>query len=262
MGVDPIAVTTLLGPPSDQSAKQNPLVLRYGALELTFSRDKQGPLSLVQLKLVAPTEANPLPDLLAPVQAELSSHATLSDFTELLRAAGLHPEQVIEGDPDAHVVMPAGVRASFRQQRLLQLTLTRREREENRFPKLGDAREPSEAELEQMLKEARHASALGLRSAALVLAWAALEATMRRVAVREGRTGRVGTQPTVLLRELYALHLLGSEDVAALEGARQLRTSIVHGLSAVIVPADVVMSVIAYAERLGSPQYSREPETG
>lgn len=256
LGIGPLEAQALLGQPTDQSTKQNPLVLRYDALDLTFTRDKPGPLRLVQIVIAADDPARTLPVGLGGGSSGIDRPTTVEQFRLLLRDANLTPDHVPASD-DGYFLMPSGVRASFRGGKLNRLTLSQREREQNRAPFLSDAREPSEEEIHRMLEEARIAARHGLSSAALVLAWSGLEATMRRVANQEGLTGRIGAQPTVLLRELYSRHRLGSPDVEFLEHARQLRTSVVHGLSRAMVSQDVAMDVIAHAERLLSSL--REP---
>lgn len=68
--------------------------------------------------------------------------------------------------------------------------------------------EPSVEQIRSQLREAGSALSNGLVSAAVLLAWAALEAALRRTAVDAGYKGKVRVQPTVLIRELYSLGLV------------------------------------------------------
>jgi hypothetical protein len=72
-------------------------------------------------------------------------------------------------------------------------------------------REPSIEQIERMLAEAEQIDGVSPR-AAFMLAWAGLEAAMRRVGQRAGIGGRIGTQPLTLVRELYASGQLSPED--------------------------------------------------
>ena len=56
--------------------------------------------------------------------------------------------------------------------------------------------------------------------AALLLAWAALEAALRRTALRAGLQGRIGVQPSVLLRELFAAGKITEDEYQLLEHLR------------------------------------------
>src|SRR5207247_396533 len=94
-----------------------------------------------------------------------------------------------------------------------------------------DEREPKVEQIAEMLHEAKMASRTGLYRSALTVAWAALEAVLRRLALRAGRHGRIGVQPSALLRELYSAHIITPEQFRLLEETRQLRTEVVHGLA-------------------------------
>ena len=73
---------------------------------------------------------------------------------------------------------------------------------------------------------------------------------MRRAALSAGYQGESSCEPTVLIRELYALGILNSQQVQALESARHQRTTIAHGLTSAPVDREVVLQIIRVAEHL------------
>jgi REase_AHJR-like len=115
---------------------------------------------------------------------------------------------------------------------------------------LRDAREPSPEEIEQMLADAERVAQLGTLRAAFLLAWGGLEAAMRKLAQRAGLNGEIGTQPLLLVRELYSSGYLSPEDFHRLEESRVIRTEIVHGLAPPTIDAGVVEYLTRLARRL------------
>jgi hypothetical protein len=110
--------------------------------------------------------------------------------------------------------------------------------------------EPSLAQTQQMLDEAERVLPSETPRAALVLAWAGLTAAMRRTAQREGLNGKPGTQPVVLLHELYANGPLSLEDFRRLDDVRLVWMAIINGLAPVPVDAGMVQTVVGVARRL------------
>jgi hypothetical protein len=260
LGIGPSEVLSQLGEPTDQSLKQSPLIMTYGPVALTFWRKKDQPLQLMQVDIAVVDEERSPPAL--GIQGwGLSSSTTLREFEERLSEAGLAELHKQFGPDETHLLMPSGVRVSFSGDRLTRLQLMRRDREQSHGVRLTDQRQPSVQQILAMLGGAQQALIHGLPPASLVLAWAALEAAMRKVAVDEGRTGKVGAQAAELMRELFAARRFGQEDLRFLESTRQLRSSIVHGLAVEQVPKEVVARVIKVAERLLSPM-SGEQGTG
>jgi hypothetical protein len=174
----------------------------------------------------------------------------IDDFSRFVKQIGVRPEEILRGDRESSIVLPSGVRASFIDDQLRTLVLSKRESDENRPPLLSDEFEPSVDQVRLQLQEARNALRHGLESAAVLLAWGALEAALRRSALHAGYKGKVRVQPNVLIRELYALGILNSEQVQVLESARQQRTTIAHGLTSAPVDPDVVQQIIRLAEHL------------
>jgi hypothetical protein len=252
LGIDPSAVEFQLGPPDARSRKHNPLLMKYGPLELTFwsPRSSQAP-QLVQFLLSVVHGLRDLPgalrfdDFLMP-----DAVSDINDFSRFVEQIGVWPEEILRGDRESSIVLPSGVKASFIDNQLSALVLSKREKDENRLPILTDEREPSVQQVKLQIQEALNSLEHGFASAGLLLAWAAVEAALRRSALRAGYKGKVRVQPTVLVRELYALGHLNRKQVQLLESARQQRTRIAHGLPSAPVDRDVVLQIILLAEHL------------
>src|SRR5262249_21353438 len=137
----------------------------------------------------------------------------MNDFSRFVEQIGVWPEEILKGDRESSIMLPSGVKASFIDNQLSALVLSKRERDESRSPILTDEREPSVQQVKLQIQEALNALKHGLESAAVLLAWAALEAALRRSALRAGYKGKVRVQPTILIRELYALGRLNPEQV-------------------------------------------------
>ncbi len=265
LGMNPAEVQTILGPPKDRSQKLNPLILRYDALELTFwTQAKHLPPQLKQIALSFQPDIEPLPAPIAFTDWRPDAETTDELFMRFLAAIKLAPVQMIGGEQTMQFVMPSGVRVSFTERKLKSLQFSRQESKENRPLPLTDQREPSVVQIAQALNDARKAMDAGLERAAIVLAWAALEAALRRAALQAGLKGKIGTQPSALARQLSAVGLLNQRETAFLEETRQLRTEIVHGLAPKPVPQEIIRNVIAIADRfvrLSDSQSENKEET-
>ena len=122
--------------------------------------------------------------------------------------------------------------------------------------------EPTIGQIEQMLDEAEVVIKNGSPRAGFVLAWAGLEAAMRRYAQLSGLDGRIYTQPTVLVREVYGVGGISPDDFHRLEAARHLRTEVVHGLAPSAIESTTVQGVIDTARRLLEEGESSKPMAG
>jgi hypothetical protein len=98
-----------------------------------------------------------------------------------------------------------------------------------------------------MIEESERALLIDARRSALVMAWAGLEASLRRAALRRGRHGQIGVQPTILIRELLSAGVLSADEGRFLEELRQLRTVSVHGLAPVDIPPHVIPEINAFS---------------
>lgn len=251
LGMSPASVEVQLGKPEASSRKLSPLILKYGPLELTFWSPRAQPPQLVRVSL---SLLNSLQKLPLPLRFEdWTPNATMriEDFENFLEQIGARPEDTLRGHDESEIIMQSGVRASFLRGYLVGLHLSKRETDSNRSPTLNsDEREPSIEQIRSQLREARLALSSGLASAAILLAWASLEAVLRRTALDAGYKRKVRVQPTVLIRELYALGRLNRNEVEMLESARQQRTTIAHGLLSEPVRDEVVLQIVQFAERL------------
>jgi hypothetical protein len=251
LGMDPAAVELLLGQPEARSRKHKPLLLKYGPLEMTFWSPRSDPPQLAQILLKVSHGLHKLPGAVQiDDQSVVDGVMHIDNFSRFVEQIGVRPEEILRGDPESSIVLPSGVRASFMDGQLTELGLSKRETDENRPPILADEREPSVEQVKLQLQEARTALEHGLGSAAFLLAWGALEAALRRSMLQAGYKGKVRVQPTILIRELFALGILDREEVQALESARQQRTAIAHGLTSAPVGPDVVRQIILFAEDL------------
>jgi hypothetical protein len=250
LGMDPSAVELQLGIPDARSRKHNPLIMKYGPLELTFWSPRSQPPQLTQILLEVARGQSDLPGALLFDDLMPYAVSHINDFLRFMEQIGVWPEEVLRGDRESSIALPSGVKASFIDGQLRALALSKRERDENRSPILTDEHEPTVEQIGRQLEEARSALRHGFVSAAVVLAWGALEAALRRSALRAGYKGKVRVQPTILIREAHALGLLNSEQVRILESARQQRTTIAHGLMSAPVDSDVVLQIILLAEHL------------
>jgi hypothetical protein len=250
LGMDPNEVRSLLGRPEAQSRKLNPLLLKYGPLELAFISAKTAALVLVQMSLSFGRSLTGLPEAVSLREWGLGLETTTSDFNRLLRQWSISPIITL---PPHQMILPSGVRAVFEADRLKQIGISRRDADENRAPDLASTSRESSSDIRRQLAEAHAAMSAGFVSAALMLMWGALEAAMRNAATRAGVSARIGVQPSALIRELYALRKLTSEEVTTLERARQLRTSVAHGVGGSSLDPSVIHDVDNIARRLLEP---------
>jgi hypothetical protein len=113
-----------------------------------------------------------------------------------------------------------------------------------------EAKEPQEEEIRSDLDAVQQLLQAGFLEQALVAAWAALEAAMRRRLRAEGEEVGWGTSPRTMLNELYSSGVLSTRVLRELEGLFQLRSAIVHGFSAPVVEASSVLFLVDTARRL------------
>ena len=251
LGMDPATVELQLGQPEARSRKHKPLLLKYGPLELTFWSPRSEPPQLTQVLLIVSHGLQKLPRAVQiDDQSVVNAIMHIDNFSRYVEQIGVRREEILRGDHESSIVLPSGVRASFVDGQLIALVLSKRETDENRPPMLTDEREPSVEQVKLQLQEARSALEHGLGAAAFLLAWGALEAALRRSLLQAGYRGKVRVQPSILIRELYALGILDREEVQVLEAARQQRTTIAHGLTSAPVAPDVVRQIILFAEDL------------
>jgi hypothetical protein len=258
LGMTPFEVASLLGDPQEESRKKNPLLLKYGGLQLTFwKKAGQSPSRLAEIAIYYQPSFEPLPLML--MDWNPTEPPTEAQFLSYLDSICCLPVQKIVGGSDGHLTMPSGVRATFSDAKLHSLQLAQRRLAESAPGPLTDEREPSTEQILQLLDEATIATQAGALRAGLVLAWAGLEAVLRRAAVQAALQSRIGVQPTVLIRELQATGNISPEDFEFIEQVRQLRTAIAHGLAPKPIDQEVFWKTINLARRLLVESGTRQP---
>ena len=105
-------------------------------------------------------------------------------------------------------------------------------------------------DISKSLTDAEQMASMGFVPAAVITAWAGLEAAMRMRLRAAGQKAGWGTMPREMLNELYSSGVLTPDDFRELEKALQLRNEIVHGFSSPTVDAGAVRLLGDIARRL------------
>ncbi len=132
------------------------------------------------------------------------------------------------------------------------LVILERDNPVNRF--VENAKEPTDGEFHAMIDRARRAARSGLTDMALVSAWGALEAAMRRLRDDGELSGR--PTPMQLLSTLYGNGLLTRDDFDFARQTWTARTQAAHGFIPPAVEPAAVENLLALATKLmGRPQF-------
>lgn len=239
LGMSPFEVTELLGEPDEASRKKNPLILKYGPLQMEFWRQNgqsKSQLQSMELNLESGRESLPS-QVNFDDFPENFTEDTFRSFANRIRCQPVH---VVEGVSGKSLILPSGVVAHFSQGTLDTVRVSRKERKDTATAQLSDSREPSRSHILAMIDEANRVLSIGAVRAAMMVAWAGMEATLRRAALRRGSHGKIGVQPSVLIQELVSAGELRPNEAILLEELRQLRTATAHGLAPVELDPDVV----------------------
>ena len=122
----------------------------------------------------------------------------------------------------------------------------------------GKAKEPSPEQIQTLLDRARTALSSGLSDMAIVSAWAALEAAMRRVRDDAELNGR--TSANELLGTLYSNGFISRTEFEQARDAWAVRTQAVHGFVTPQVDPMLIEDVIALAKKvMGSEKLQAVP---
>ncbi|HZV06655.1 MAG TPA: hypothetical protein VE999_16360 [Gemmataceae bacterium] len=113
----------------------------------------------------------------------------------------------------------------------------------------AEAPEPSIDAILRNLENAERTAQVGDHATSFILAWASLEAVMRRVARAEGMDLQ-NISPFFLLRTLYSNGLLDREEFDRLNDFLRLRNAVVHGLEPPSIDSARTLYVIAAARKL------------
>jgi hypothetical protein len=119
------------------------------------------------------------------------------------------------------------------------------------------AAEPTEEQIRQKLAEAEQLMQSGALTTACMVAWAGLEAAMRRVLHSVN-----GPPPPVLLRTFYVLDYISREELSVLDEAYRLRTQAAHGFVPAMIDGRLVSGTIAAARRLLTEEPRPESAAG
>ena len=115
---------------------------------------------------------------------------------------------------------------------------------------LRGAQELPDEAIEKALDEACELVRTGFVRPALIIAWSALEAAMRRKLRASGETAGWGTPPRQLLNELYSTGILSGDVFRRLERVYRLRSEITHGFASPTLDAGTVSFLIETARGL------------
>lgn len=117
------------------------------------------------------------------------------------------------------------------------------------MPDKSEAKEPSEEDIRRALGDVDRMLQAGFDQQALIAAWAALEAAMRRRLHAEGEEAGWGSSPRTMLNELYSGGVLQRSDFRDLEGLFQARSAIVHGFTIPVIERSALQFLVETARK-------------
>jgi len=125
------------------------------------------------------------------------------------------------------------------------------------------AREPSVQEIDRAIAEVETLIQINQIRSALVIAWATLEAAMRRVC-SDVELCMPKTTPSELLRTLYGNGILSRKEFDLLRDTYRLRTEVVHGLVSPPFDSLDIKGILATIQRLltGQTEHSNNQKHG
>jgi hypothetical protein len=232
LGMSSSDVLVALDDPDSVSRKSNPLIFTYGCIQLTFWKATKAGVPELREIVLSFEPFKGTPEFLEITAWNPKEPPTEQDFRSFIQRIEYPPAHVVEGPSEKAFMFPSGVSALVADGKLHSIRLQQKESKATPQPPVVDDREATMEQIHSMLLEAEYVAAAGAARAALLIGWAALEATLRRLALREGRQGKVGVQPLILLRELFAAGQLNAEDHRTIEMLRQQRMAAAHGLAA------------------------------
>lgn len=251
LGMSPVDAMRVLGDPDDTSRKTNPLLMRYGCVQLSFWKaPKQPTHQLREIVIAFQPEFTYLPGELEFTDWNPAEPPTEQEFRSFIERIEYPPSHVVEGVKEKAFFFLSGVSALVSDGKLHSIRLQQKETRATPQAPVADEREPTLEQIQAMVFEAEHVAMVGANRAAMLIGWAALEATLRRLAQQEGRQGKVGVQPHILLRDLFASGRLNPEEHRTLEVLRQKRMAAAHGLAPAEMDAELVPKLIEITYRL------------
>lgn len=253
LGMNPFEVVEQIGDPDEESQKKNPLTLKYGSLQLVFWRhgSSKSQLRDIILNFLPKFERLPPPVALKDFRpGRPDDKPTESYFRKFIRQSGNFPVHLTEHESGRQMVFLSGVVVDFMDGFLNSIRITQKERKESTNAPLSDSREPSRDQILDMIHESERALDFEIYRPALMMGWAALEASLRRVALEQGLRGQIGVQPTILIRELLSAGVLAREERQFLEELRQIRTATVHGLAPINFSPRIIRKMNAMSRQI------------
>jgi hypothetical protein len=124
------------------------------------------------------------------------------------------------------------------------------EAEEPSARDIQGAKEPSDEDIQRALEDADKLVRLGFVQAALITAWAAFEAAMRKRVLASGQPVGWGTMPRQMLTDLYTIGLIFYQDFPRLEQLYRWRSQIAHGFAPPKIEPDAIEFLRGVARRL------------
>ena len=244
LGMSSSDVLVALDDPDSISKKSSPLIFTYGCIQLTFWRTSKGGVPELREIVLAFEPFKPPPEFLDITAWNSQAPPTEQDFWSFIQRIDYPPVHVVEGPSEKAFTFLSGVSALVADGKLHSIRLQQKENKATPTAPVADDREPTLEQIHSMLIEAEFVAHVGAARAAPLIGWAALESTLRRLALREGRQGKVGVQPLILLRELFASGQLNAEEHRTLEMLRQKRMAAAHGLAAAELDPKTVNKLI------------------
>jgi Holliday junction resolvase-like predicted endonuclease len=108
--------------------------------------------------------------------------------------------------------------------------------------------EPTPGQIREMLAQAEQFLLSGDVRVACILAWGALEATMREVRKVGELHGRIA--PQELMRTLYSNGIFSREEFRELQELFNIRTQIVHGMVTPVIEINKIYDLLAITKKL------------
>lgn len=117
----------MLGQPGDISVAENPTILKFGGLQLTFIKardDHEFALSHIGLTFAPLWE--PIPEVVRPVDFLPGPATTIDDVRNFLIAAGIAVHSSVVGEFESHLVVESGARITFGDGELQKISFARK----------------------------------------------------------------------------------------------------------------------------------------
>jgi hypothetical protein len=188
LGMSPNDVMAALGEPEDISKKSNPLILRYGCVQLTFWKTPSQHIpQLRDITITYQTNYGPPPESLTFTDWSPTEPPTENEFKYFVAQTGYTAVYKVDGAIGKQFIFPSGVVAVISDGMLHSIRFFQKQEQATPPAPVTDEREPTPEQIRGMLEEAEQALQVGANRAALLVGWAGLEATLRRVAQHAGR---------------------------------------------------------------------------